>query len=66
MDNELKIWVNRRSLIYFKTKKTSTKEAFAEFQDICERIQVNIDNLRVSELELQDKDFNLIDRYFHD
>ena len=62
MMNELKIWCEGGALIYFKTKKNTAKEAFSEFEDICERVQINIDNLRPTELILQDKDFIEFDK----
>lgn len=61
--NELKIWCEGGALMYWKTRETTALGAFYEFQDIAERIQLNTDNLRVTELELQDEDFNDIDRY---
>lgn len=60
--NELKIWCEGGALLYWKTRETTALGAFYEFQHIAERIQLIIDNLRVVELELQDKDFNDIDR----
>ena len=60
--NELKIWCDGGALMYWKTKQKSALLAFHEFEMIAERIQLNIDNLRVTELELDDDDYNLIDR----
>ena len=60
--NELKIWCEGGALMYWKTKHKSALSAFNEFEMIAERIQLNIDNLRVTELELQDEDYNPIDR----
>ena len=63
--NELKIWCHGGPLIYFATKKESVEEAFVEFQEICERVQINIDNLLITELVLQDANFNEIGKMFY-
>lgn len=59
--NELKIWCGGGALLYFKTRKKTALEAFREFEDICYRIQLNTDMLCITELVLQDKDFNEFD-----
>ena len=61
--NELKIWCEDGALMYFKTKKETAKEAYYEFLDLCDRIQLNIDNLRVCELVLQNEEFVEFDWY---
>lgn len=59
--NELKICGYGGALLYFKTRKKNAMAAYEEFEDICGRIQLNTDMFRVTELELQDKDFNVLD-----
>lgn len=59
--NELKIWCEGGALLYWETKMETCYEAFNEFDSVCNRIGLNIDNLRVIELELQDSDFNIFD-----
>lgn len=61
MKNELKIWCHGGALMYFKTDKTTVKEAFKEFNCWCDLIQLNIDNINVKTLELVDENGNEID-----
>ena len=60
--NELIIFCEGGPWLYFKTKKTTAKDAFYEFEDICDRIGIDTSNLQVKELELQNKDFVRLDR----
>ena len=48
--------------LYFDTKEMTAREAFAEFVDICERIKINIDNVKFTSAVLRDKNGNDIDR----
>ena len=60
--NKLKICCIGGALLYWKTKQKTALSALNEFNIIAERIQLNIDNLRINELVLADEDFNIIDR----
>ena len=46
--------------VYFKTNKTTLKEADEEFCRLCESIGLNVDNLN-QEMELRDEDGYVIE-----
>lgn len=59
---ELMICVNDDSYMYFSTKQMTAREAFSEFVDICERVRINIDNMKFTSAVLRDKNGEDIDR----
>lgn len=61
--NEAKIWIDgTASLIYFATEETKAEKALDDFYRQCESVDINTDNLRISHVDLQDENFNDIDR----
>ena len=62
MKNELKIEFGTVGYIYFPTNQTTAKGAFDEFLDICNRVQINADNMPYpTELFLRNGNFEDID-----
>jgi len=52
--NELAIFL-KDSHIYFMTDKTNVDMAYSDFEDACNSVGINIDNLSVVECILRDK-----------
>ena len=64
--NELMVCINdpgNYSWGYYKTNKTTAKEAFAEFSRALESIGFNDDNIHYGKAVLRDKNLNDIDEY---
>ena len=64
MVNELMISIkDSDSYLYFKTSKTTVKEAVKEFDLLMYRLGVNTDNLQIDVAVLRNKDDETIDKF---
>ncbi len=55
MKNELYIVLKGGDYLYFDTNKNTADEALQEFEEVCERVGINTDNVRIAKTELRNK-----------
>lgn len=60
--NELKIEFINNNYLYYATKETDVNRAFGEFCFVMDLVGVNLDNMKVKETVLRDRNGNDIDR----
>ncbi len=60
--NELKVEFVSNDYLYYATEETDVNRAFEEFYFAMDSVEVNLDNMKVKEIVLRDRNGNDIDR----
>ena len=60
--NELKIEFSNESYLYYKTTMKTAATAFDEWEQLCDRMRMDVCNMIVTEVVLRDEEFNDIDK----